>query len=122
MGIGMTIWYIFGFIISASFATLMIMVQIRLKREQKETREKAIIQAEKEAKAGSYARILRDEFRDIRIANMTDYARRIDLLNLSTAIQFLNRGELVEKSTLIFVLSRLKGTEKAIERIKGAGN
>ena len=53
---------------------------------------------------------------------MTDYARRIDLLNLSTAIQFLNRGELVEKSTLIFVLSRLKGTEKAIERIKGAGN
>ena len=118
----MTIWYIFGFIISASFATLMIMVQIRLRREQKETREKAIIQAEKEAKAGSYARILRDEFRDIRIANITDYARRIDLLNLSTAIQFLNRGELVEKSTLIFVLSRLKGTEKAIERIKGAGN
>ena len=49
----MTIWYIFGFIISASFATLMIMVQIRLRREQKETREKAIIQAEKEAKAGS---------------------------------------------------------------------
>ena len=65
--------------------------------------------------------VLRNHFRDIRMANAGEYGRRLDLLNLSTAIQKLDAGVPVETSVVLALLSRLRGTREAIEQIKGAG-
>lgn len=117
----MIIWYIFLFVVCVSLATLIFMAMYRVSKYKKEMQENAEIQARNEQDSGTVVSLLRGEFRAIRIANEGDSSRRMDLLNLSTAIQKLNRGETVEKSTILFLLSRLEGTEKLIETIKGAG-
>jgi hypothetical protein len=55
------------------------------------------------------------------MANEGSYTGRQDLGVLSTIIQKLERGEAVETSAIVFLLSRMRGTEALIKKIKEEG-
>lgn len=60
-------------------------------------------------------------FRDLRLANNGDFSRRPALMNLSTAIWRMGKGEGVEPAVLDYLLGQLKGGAEVLARIKGEG-
>lgn len=110
----MFLWYM---LIAIVCGTLGILILVALVKFAKEQNEKFSEPPSPEADPVLLS-VLRDDFRAIRMANP---GASVDLLNLSTMIQKLDRGDGVETSTVLFLLSRLKGTEGTIKKIKGEG-
>ena len=110
----MLIWYLIVAVVCGTLGTLILIALVKYAREQKGAPDRAPIPEADPVLLSA----LRDDFRAIRLANP---GASVDLLNLSTMIQKLDRGEVVEMSTVLFLLSRLKGTEDTIKKIKGEG-
>lgn len=110
----MLIWYLIVAVVCGTLGILILVALVKFAKEQNEKfSEPPIPEADPVLLSA-----LRDDFRAIRLANP---GASVDLLNLSTMIQKLDRGEVVEMSTVLFLLSRLKGTEGTIKKIKGEG-
>lgn len=114
----MLICYIIELIVACFVLYVCILALIGFAREKRKKQENDQIQALTSRENSFLLPLLRGEFRAIKMANPRAH---VDLLNLSTVIQKLSRGERVERSTIIFLLSRMQGTEELIEKIKREG-
>lgn len=118
------IWYgivaVVGFYVGGLWLAAIIKVRREQKRLAREA-ERGEGSSPEASEAPAPLLLLQREFRALRMANEGNYNGRRDLGVLSTIIQKLERGEAVDNSAIVFLLSRLRGTEKLIEKIKEVG-
>ena len=121
MGTGTIIWYVLLLVFSGLVFYVCVAALVGFAREKRKPGERPQISALPATAGGDIAEILRGEFRAIRMANEGTTSGRSDIALLSTIIQKIEGGEHVETGTVIYLLSRMQGTEEVIETIKGAG-
>ena len=124
MDTGIMIWYGIVAVVGFYVGGLWLAAIIKVRREQKRLArdaERGENSSTEAPEAPGVLPLLQREFRAVRMANEGDYNGRHNLGVLSTIIQKLDRGEAVDNSAIVFLLSRLRGTEKLIEKIKEEG-